>query len=171
MSECTVCQSLPLAQRCGRDGRKTRWMDGDSAATSTCSVVSARGYHGLGRYPCSPNEERRAGCRATPLPPSFPPSQIQSQGSFGLEVTYRDGIPVKKLRRCRDTSALSLLQRCAHKLQQHLPATAAAESSGVQFTQALHPYFSLSASQCSYCSQYRRPPTTSDAQMHKNLTG
>lgn len=35
---------------------------------NTCSVVSARGYHGSGRYPCSPNEKRRAGCRV-PSPP------------------------------------------------------------------------------------------------------
>lgn len=35
---------------------------------NTCSVVSAWGSHGSGRYPCSPNEKRRAGCRV-PSPP------------------------------------------------------------------------------------------------------
>lgn len=69
-------------------------MEESVAATNTCSVATAREYHGPGRYPCSPNDARRAGCRA--IGPPLPPSQILSQGSFGLRVTYQDGIPVEE---------------------------------------------------------------------------
>lgn len=66
-----------------QDGRKRCTGDG-SVGTSTYSVVSARGYHGLGRYPCSPNEERRAGCRARAPPPSLP-LRSRARAALGLE--------------------------------------------------------------------------------------
>lgn len=117
------------------------------------------GYHGSGRYPCSPNEERRAGCRA----PS-PPSQIPSQGRFGLRVTYRDGIPLKKLRRCEDTSARvgSSVQRCAHQLPPAPPCSPSA-ASGVQLIQAAH------HSPSPHRSALQSAPTSShqSRQMHK----
>lgn len=49
----------------------------DGCAANTCSVISARGSHGPGRYPCSPNEERRAGCRV-PSPPLPPRSRLRA---------------------------------------------------------------------------------------------
>lgn len=71
--------SLPLAQSCGV--RVCRWWP--RCRRHLLGGFCEGEYHGSGRYPCSPNEERRAGCRA----PS-PPSEISSQGRFGIALTY-----------------------------------------------------------------------------------
>lgn len=61
-----------MAQTCG-DGKT----DDGGCTANTCSAIPARGSHGSGRYPCSPNEERRAGCRV-PSPPLPPRSRVRA---------------------------------------------------------------------------------------------
>lgn len=56
--------------------------DDGGCTANTCSVISARGSHGSGRYPCSPNEERRAGCRV-PSPPLPLRSRVRADSGSG----------------------------------------------------------------------------------------
>ncbi|CAB1449347.1 unnamed protein product [Pleuronectes platessa] len=141
---------------------------------NTCYVVSARGYHGPGPYPCSPNEARRAGCRAMP-PSSLSPSLSDPEpGQLWARSHVSRRFPCEKLPRWRDSTAQlgSSVQRCVHQLRQHLPALPPhralmlllllLRAAGARLTTCI-------PSLCAAVCQCRRPPTVpADAQ---NLTG
>lgn len=131
--------------------RRDENAEGDGGGTAdTCSVISARGSHGSGRYPCSPNEERRAGCRV-PSPLLPPRSRVRA------DLGSRSCIETGSLQRRLGTASAASVQRCAVGPEGKAASTHSA-ASGVQLTQA------SSASQCAAVCARVLPPVPADAQ-------
>ena len=125
------CRSLPLAQSCGTEAHgAARWWWQRRHRTPAPWSVRGDLTDGPGPYPCSPNEARRAGCRA--MPPlsssssssSLPPSLTDPEpGQLWARSHVSRRCPCEKLLRWRDTTAPlgSSVQRCVHQLRLHPP--------------------------------------------------
>lgn len=135
-----------MAQTCRAENTE----DDGGGTADTCSVISARGSHGSGRYPCSPNEERRAGCRV-PSPLLPPRSRVRA------DLDSRSCIETGSLQRRLGTASAASVPRCAVGPGGKAASTHAA-ASGVQLTQA------SSASQCAAVCARVLPPVPADAQ-------
>lgn len=145
-------------------GIKNLWRRGAAAATSSCSAGSARGYHGSGRYPCSPNEARRAGCRA--MAPSLPSLSDPGQLWTGSLVPSR--FPREKLRRCKGAASRGVLINSASTSLCSVRTGAAPAAAAVGLYSSYR-HHSLNPSLSLHRSALQSEPTSSQwsQQMHK----
>ncbi len=115
---------------------------------------------------------RRDG-RGAALGPPPPPSQIPSQGSFGLGVTYRDGIPLKSCGAAETPRPSSVAASRGVRINSTSTSLHCVRTGGCCccccccFRRAAHTgiasSFSLSASQCAAVSAEVLPPVPADA--------
>lgn len=126
-----------MAQTCGEENAE----DDGGGTADTCSVISARGSHGSGRYPCSPNEERRAGCR---VPSPLLPPRSRVRAVLGSRSCIEPG----SLQRRLGTASAASVQRCAVGPEGEEAAS---------FRRAAHTGIICIAVRCSLCPS---PPTS-----------